>query len=545
MRARGVAILLAILIVIALARIVATWRVYSATFDEPAHLAAGMEWLDHGLYQYEELHAPLARIAAAGMPYLNGFRSAGRPGPWAEGNAILDQQGDPRRALTLARLGILPFFVATSLLVFLWARQVANDTTGLLAVLAFTSVPPVLAHSGVATTDAAIMATVCATVYALVRWLERPSPARTAWLGVAAGLALLAKMSALVFLPSAGGAVLLLWRLSRNRLGPYLERGVAAALIALVVLWGGYRFSVGPLIRWTPPPASSPAPPTPRQRLEALARLPIYPAPAYVRGVADILTANREGRRNYFLGEPIQGGRWNFFPVALAVKTPIPFLLLALVGGATLAVMSRRHPRALAPLVAAGAIFATAMAANINVGVRHILVVYPMLAVAAGLGTLRLWHWRPRRWIGPMLAVGLAAWLVLESLLAHPDYLPYFNQLAGAHPEEVLVDSDLDWGQDLFRLADTLRARGIGRVALAYHGKVDLSRQGLPAFTELPARTPTAGWVAASVFRIKLGYNGGDPDAFAWLRAHTPVSHVGRSINLYWIEPGPTPATAR
>lgn len=275
MRARGVALLLVILIVIALARIAGTWRVYSATFDEPGHLAAGMEWVDRGLYQYEELHPPLARIAAAGVPYRNGFRSTGRPGPWAEGNAILSQQGDPRRALTLARLGILPFLIAASLVVFSWARQVANDTTGLLAVLAFTNVPPVLAHSGLATTDAASMATVGAALYALVRWLERPSPGRTAWLGVAAGLALLAKMSALVFLPAAGGAVLLLRRLSGNRLGPYLERGVAAALVALVVVWGGYRFSVGPLIRWTPPSSPAPAPPTPRQRLEALARLPI------------------------------------------------------------------------------------------------------------------------------------------------------------------------------------------------------------------------------------------------------------------------------
>jgi hypothetical protein len=210
--------------------------------------------------------------------------------------------------------------------------------------------------------------------------------------------------------------------------------------------------------------------------------------------------------------------------------------------------MSRRQPRALAPRVAAGAILATAMAANINVGLRHILAVYPMLAIAAGLGILRLWHWRPRRRIGPLLAIGLAGWLVLESLLAHPDYLPYFNQLAGDHPEEVLVDSDLDWGQDLYRLADTLRARRIARVALAYHGKVDLSRQGLPPFTELPPRTPTAGWVAASIFRIKLGYYGGDLDAFAWLRAHAPVSQVGRSINLYWIESPPPrqgPTTAR
>jgi len=192
MRARRVATLLTILVLIALIRIVSTWRVYTATFDEPPHLAAGMEWLDRGGYTYEEKHTPLARVAIALGPYLDGLRSTGKPGIWAEGNAILNQRGEPRRALTLARLGILPFFVFSVLLVFVWARSLANDETALLAVLAFTSVPPVLAHSGLATTDAATMATVCATIFALVRWLERPTPGRTAVLGVAAGLALLA-----------------------------------------------------------------------------------------------------------------------------------------------------------------------------------------------------------------------------------------------------------------------------------------------------------------------------------------------------------------
>ncbi|HET7874945.1 MAG TPA: hypothetical protein VFN71_05420, partial [Methylomirabilota bacterium] len=182
--------------------------------------------------------------------------------------------------------------------------------------------------------------------------------------------------------------------------------------------------------------------------------------------------------------------------------------------------------------------------ANINIGVRHVLPIFPMLAIATGLGILRLWHWRRLRWTGPALAVGLTGWLVVESLLAHPDYLPYFNQLAGDHPEEVLLDSDLDWGQDLGRLVDTLRARRIERLSITYHGKVDLSRQGLPPFTELQEYTPTTGWIAASVFRLKLGYLGGRTDPFAWLRAYTPVTRVGRSIYLYYIEPGQLPPAA-
>jgi hypothetical protein len=131
----------------------------------------------------------------------------------------------------------------------------------------------------------------------------------------------------------------------------------------------------------------------------------------------------------------------------------------------------------------------------------------------------------------------LAGWLVLESARAHPDYLPYFNQIAGDHPERILVDSDLDWGQDLRRLADTLRARKVPHVSLSYHGKVDLSKQGLPPFTVLPDYTPVTGWVAASEYRLLLGQYGGRYDPFAWLLKHTPVTRVGHSIRLYYIEP--------
>ena len=534
-RALRIGGLVAVLIAVAVGRIVATWGVYSATFDEPAHLAAGMEWLDRGVYRYEEMHPPLARVAVAAGPYLEGIRATGRPGIWQEGNALLNQRGDPQRALSLARLGILPFFVATAVIVFFWARLVANETTGVLAVLAFTSLPTVLAHSGLATTDAAAMATITATIFALVRWLELPSPGRTIVLGVAAGLSLLAKMSALVFLPAGGAVVIGAWLLGKNPVSPYVGRAVAAGLIMFLTLWGGYRFSVAPLNHG--PVKPSPAAPPIKAKLQALTRLPIFPAPEYIRGVRHIRDENRIGRKNYLLGEQVMGGRWYFFPVALGVKTPLPFLVLALVGGATFGGMGRRRPSALVPVLAPLGILAAAMTANINIGVRHILPILPMLSICAGLGILRLWHWRRLRRTGPVLAVGLAGWLAVESALAHPDYLPYFNQLAGTRPEEMLVDSDLDWGQDLGRLVDTLRERRIRHVWLAYHGKRDLSTVGLPAYTELEEYTPETGWIAASVFRLQLGYMGGRFDPFAWLKRYTPVARVGRSIYLYYIPP--------
>jgi 4-amino-4-deoxy-L-arabinose transferase-like glycosyltransferase len=547
MRLLRVALPLALLSLIALTRVALTWRVYTPTFDEPAHIAAGMEWLDRGVYRYEEMHPPLARVADALGPWLDGLHSEGQTGIWREGNAILNQRGDQARALALARAGSLPFLLLAILVVFAWARSLAGDSAGLLAVLAFTSVPPVLAHAGLATTDAAAMGTIALAVYSLLRWLERPGLPSTLKLGVAVGLALLAKMSAVIFLPAAFVVALLVWRSAGNRLASHVGGALVAGLVALLVIWAGYRFSVGPINERTADSAVAAAPAALardrpdglKRRVASLLRLPLFPAPEYFRGVRDLRAENRIGeRKNYLLGEPILEGRWAFFPVALGVKTPIPFLVLALVGTVALGVASRRRRSALVPPLAALAMLLTAMVANINIGVRHVLPMYPLLAVCAGVGILTLWNRQPSgrlRLAGPILAVALTGWLAVESLLAHPDYLPYFNQLAGKHPEHVLLDSDLDWGQDLGRLADTLRARGVAQVWIAYHGKVDLSRQGLPPFTELPPDRPVTGWVAASLFRLALGSQGGSIDAYAWLRAHQPVARVGHSILLYHI----------
>src|SRR3954447_2827154 len=347
MRLLRVALPLALLSLIALTRVALTWRVYTPTFDEPAHIAAGMEWLDRGVYRYEEMHPPLARVADALGPRLGGLHSEGQTGIWREGNAILTQRADQARALALARAGSLPFLLLAILVVFAWARSLAGDSAGLLAVLAFTSVPPVLAHAGLATTDAAAMGTIALAVYSLLRWLERPGLPSTLKLGLAVGLALLAQMSDVLFLPAAFVVALLVWRSAGNRLSSHVGGALVPGRVALLVIWAGYRFSVGPINERTADSAVAAAPAALardrpdglKRRVASLLRLPLFPAPEYFRGVRDLRAENRIGeRKNYLLGEPILEGRWAFFPVALGVKTPIPFLVLALVGTVALGV---------------------------------------------------------------------------------------------------------------------------------------------------------------------------------------------------------------
>src|SRR4051794_22973539 len=209
-------------IVAAGGRVVATYDILSITFDEPAHIAAGMQLLDEDEYTYEALHPPLARVAAALGPYLAGYRSQHGGEMWIEGRRLFyAASGHPDvEILTLARAGILPFMIFCLVLVWLWTNRYVGPVEGALAVIALGNLPVFLAHSGLATTDAPFTASFTAAFFAFVLWLERASAGRGLLLGVAVALAICSKLSGLLFLPAACGAVLLYRWLSARWLSP-------------------------------------------------------------------------------------------------------------------------------------------------------------------------------------------------------------------------------------------------------------------------------------------------------------------------------------
>jgi 4-amino-4-deoxy-L-arabinose transferase-like glycosyltransferase len=491
-----------------------------------------MQWLDRGQYAYEPLHPPLARVMAALGPRLAGVRSGGYESVWLEGNSILHAGGAYRRNLSLARLGLLPFYVLAGLIVFVWTRRIAGPWAGAGAVLLFSTLPPVLGHGGVATTDIAVTATVAAAAYGLTLWLDRPSPGRSVLLGLGWAAAILSKFSALLFLPAAALAIALSRRGAGREAGARTANrttGLRIAVAALLLtVWAGYRFEIGPLL-------PTPAEPSPAQpgTIERLAAAPVFPAPRFFEGLGELAAKNRAGHKAYLLGEVRQTGWWYFFPVALGVKTPIAFLLLFAAGVIAVrrAPLPTRRPLGEAAAVAF-AILLVCLPSRINIGLRHILPIYPFLAITAGVGLARLARSRP----GIALAAVLVAGQLASSVRGHPDYLAYFNLLAGDRPERILVDSDLDNGQDLGRLADTLRARGIDSLWLAYAGSATVAAHGLPRVRWLEPHRPVSGWVAASLYSIKLGsLDRPGHDDFAWLERHRPVALVGRSIRLYYI----------
>jgi 4-amino-4-deoxy-L-arabinose transferase-like glycosyltransferase len=501
------------LIAIASIRIVTTYGVFNHTSDEPVHLACGMQWLDKGIYQYEPQHPPLARVFVAIGPYLSGLRIEQKVDFQAEGLYILYHGNQYFRTLSLARLGILPFFWIAAMVVYFWARRYLGELEAAIATFLFTFLPPVLAHAGLATTDMALTAFTGASLLGALIWLDRPAPASAALFGAATGLAVLSKFSALPFLPSAMAAALLWYFVAeRPPVGRLLEAArkllptfAVAVLTGALVIWAGYRFSFDKV-----------------------------PAPAFWTGIRDLRVHNAKGHSNYLLGMRDFSGWWYYYFVILAVKTPLPFLGLFGLG-------LWKNPRRWLPLAFSLGILLFAGTSRINIGVRHVLPVYILFSLIAAAGAVRLAGMAAKASWAKAAFAGLVLWMAATSLLSHPDYIPYFNALAGDEPEKIAVDSDLDWGQDMNRLGARLRELGAAEVNFTPFVWAELERQhGFPAVYRSDAKLPSGGWNAVSLTvwkEMRMGLFETQPEITPWPDRFKPTERVGKSILLYYFQP--------
>jgi 4-amino-4-deoxy-L-arabinose transferase-like glycosyltransferase len=574
---------LALLILAACLLAASTWRIYSNTWDEPEHLAAGIELLDKGRYEYDTEHPPIVRALMALGPYLAGARSFGTPPPDGvlEGVDILYTGAHYDLYLTLARLGTLPFLVMLLFSAWLWARRLTrSEGEALLAVLLLASVPPVLGHAALATLDVAAAGTVLLALYALQCWLDSARWRDAVFFGVTAGVAVGAKFSAIPFLV-LGFVVLTVaqWAVRRQpvvvsgaRVGRVAaaERGGPAFAIvearqfdvslvrtrlvglALIVVMAMVPLAIAYGVR-------SPGANVVAHKFDwaivflqhergishdAGVLLQHLWLPTWVKGFLEGIIAlkahNDSGHLSFLLGQQRSTGWWYFYLVALAAKTPIPLLVCGPIG---MVVMAREGWQArdawrLAPLLLFLTLLAFASAfSHINIGIRHVLVLYPFMALGAAHLLALAWGVLRKAALGPLAVVGqgvlvvLVGWQMLTLWTANPDYLPYFNE-AVAHPEQVLVDSDLDWGQDLRRLEQRAAEIKIPKLNLAYRGTANLARESLPPYVIMPPWKPVTGWVAISALAVVH-----DPKGYAWLDAYKPLELVGKTIELYYIPP--------
>ena len=429
----------------------------SVTRDEPGHLSAGLSSWKGGDYRQSTGNLFFTQKWAAWPLFHEGLnppdpalqREVGW-NPLLIGEALLfSGPADPREILAPARRMTLGLCLLTGVLVWCWAAWLAGAWAGALAVLLYATSPVILANGVLVTADTGAALWYLAALACYGWLLRRPSALPAALAGLCAAMLLLSKFSIVAWL--SGAALLLGWHLwrerGRHRLLPLLAWHAGACAVAWITIWAffGWEFRPGgyTYIALEPPTTAG-------HVVAALSRWHALPEP-YLREVLafeDVI----KPRPAYLFGEFRTGGFWDYFPVAFLTKSTVA-MLLAL--GAWLFV--RRTPQAAAERISlemspifAGALGYTvvAMLTPLNIGVRHILPLFLLAAVAGGVALARVAR---RGWMPRALVALVALLAAAEGYSSRRQPLAWFNALAGGPMSgfRIMVDSSLEWGGDL------------------------------------------------------------------------------------------------
>ena len=452
------------------------------TDDEPIYVASGLLHV-RGDFRTNRDQPPLAKLVAA-LPLVPLVPRVPEPPPGADAEAwsygVIHGEN---RALPLVPLARLPAVVASGLLglvVWSWGRAAAGPRAalGALAVTAFQ--PALLAHGHLATTDAIAALMMVTASAAFWLFLERASLALAVLVSVALGLAVTTRLTAWLLVP----VFLLLLAARALRSGGRSRGGRAALLLAAtmlvmvpLVIWGVYAFRFEPWPGTAPFFSSRPTGPA-GELLRFSARHRLLPH-AYLEGFRFQLEHSAKGHPAYLLGARSETGFPHYYLVVLLVKNTPGLLALA----ALATWLARARPRRPTPahvhwLVTAGAIVVAASAGGVHIGERYILAGYPYLALWIASRVGAAWE---SPWLRKAAGLALVAHAVPVLLAAPAGYLTYFNGIAGGSRggHRWLADSNLDWGQDLPRLAAWMRENGVRRVRLGYFGSDDPDRYGI------------------------------------------------------------------
>ena len=580
LRSRWPVVAAAVLTLVAVARIVSTYHDFNQAYDEPAHIACGMEWLDKGTFKMEPQHPPLPRVAVALGPYLSGLHLpevrlidptySTDYDRYAAGNEILYARGQYARNLTLARLGTLPFLLLAVFVTFVWTRSLLGDWAAVLAVFLVTTLPTVLGYCTLAYVDPALLAFLPAALLAWVRWLEAPGWGRSAVLGAAVAGALLSNTPTLVFLPPCALAILVCkWWAGRDGSAVKVSQSMRLilrewrrpALVAFFamcfVLWAGYRFSTQSVDEMFEHPSAKiqkSGLPSPAKflALKVVALNPRLPAPEFFLGIHNMFGENTKLYPAYVFGKVKRGGWWYFYFVMLLFKTPPAFLLLAILGAgwALARFWNGRDWQTAAPAVSVAAVLFIGMLIKVNVGIRHVLFLYPLFAILATIACCNIWEKRSQ-WPRAVPAVlgAILLWQAASTVWMHPNYLTYTSVFAGSSPDKNLVlDADFDAGQNILQLSRVLAERKVQSLHLRLYTSADLAQLGLPPYETLAPNQRTTGWIAISLHNLRTGdgpWNEADRNSYAWLNAYTPVQDVNKTIRLFYIPENASGPAAR
>jgi hypothetical protein len=506
------------------------------TYDEGAHLAEGYSYLARRDFRLNPENPPLIKMLLA-FPLFGLYRLPFDPprehwdaaAEFAIGQVFLYRSALP--ADTILALGRLSNVVLGAVLIALvgrWAYRLWGRGASIVAMALACLEPTVVAHASLATTDVGTSLFVVLALYLFWEHAIAPSPWRVTRAGVAVGLALLSRYSGITLLLIVGVIVL-----AHVALGDVIAGGWPARCRTATVRGRGCQAFATVL-------------------LTVLATLPVIPAGYFFQGFVPwlsglqvFLSQARLGQPAFLLGQHSTEGWWYYFPLAFLIKTSLGALALVVLSVALARAGAPLHRREMLFLAAPVLLFFVLLTqARVNIGVRHVLPVYPLLFVLASrVVTIST---RPT-WVMPSVVALALTFTALSALHAAPHQLAYFNELVGG-PEQgyrYLGDSNVDWGQDLKRVKRFMDREHVPIVYLSYFGTAPPAYYGIryqfvpgswplewPPPADLVPANLQRKLLIVSVANLQEASSHSDP-LFTWLQGRRPVSRIGYSIFVY------------
>ncbi len=558
----------------------------SLTMDELAHLPAGYSYLTQKDMRLNPEHPPLIKdLAAIPLLFIKNINFPSETkswkkdvnGQWDFGNKFLFHSGNPAyKMIFWARIPMILILLLLGFYIFRWARELFGNKTGLLSLFLFSFSPTLLANGRLVTTDVGAAAGIFIASYYFVKFLKNSSLKNLIFAGIAFGLAEVMKFSVILLFPLFG-LLIIFWAYAKSSnfkgflkvFGKYLLFFIFITAIAYSLIWAIYFYHT-----WNYPPE--------RQARDSqfilssfgskplvnavvwMADKPILrPAAQYLLGVFMVLQRATGGNTTYFLGQVSASGWKTFFPIVYTIKQPLPFIILLMLSLFYLAWSNKKpfwqeplkrfkkwlspHIAEFSMLLAIAIYWSVSLKSNLNIGVRHLLPVFPFTILLVSAVTIK-WLKPPFLLPKRALLAGLLVWQAISVLSVYPHFLAYFNELAGgpSHGYIYTVDSSLDWGQDLKRLDDWLNKKRINKIYVDYFGGSDtkyyLGNKFAPWWgTRNPKELPKNSYLAVSATLLQGGR--GEPvpgfnqptGYYDWLYQYKPVATIGYSIFVYHI----------
>ncbi len=504
------------LLLILFVELVFSIRRETQTWDEACHIFAGYSYWTRGDFAINPEHPPLIKLLATAPLLPLSLRVPPHPKIFSKEEDFTTAAqflygNDAEKILFRARITAAVLSLLLAILLFAAAREMFGTLAAFIALALFVFEPTVLAQGAVVTTDMGISCFLLATVYAFYRYVKQSTPL---WLGltaVAAGLALASKHSGILVFPiliALAGAELL-----RPSAGETPTRSqsrealrlagviVVVSIVAVAMLWASYGFHLHPrpgvdAQTRVADYAARLHHPLQTSLITTFARWHLLPE-SYLYGLADVgFTADFSN--TYLLGKVYPHGVWFYFPIAFLIKSSIALMALLFLVPLVIGLQGSRYRRELLFLTIPAAVYlGVAMASRMNIGVRHILPIFPFLMIFGGWAAAQLIE-RRRTWAYVIALILIFD--VISSVRTFPVYIPYANELWGgsANTYKYLTDSNSDWAQQLKAVKKYLDSRQVTNCWFAYFGQVvaDPSYYGIPC---RPLTTIASVWLQPSI----------------------------------------------